>query len=105
MTVADVDSLKARMGTTSTTDDALLAEVITAAVLWVDERVYPDAVDADDVVEAKLLAAMRLYRARNTPEGVAGFGGDGVVVRIMSTDPRIASLLERHLDTSRLGVG
>lgn len=108
MTVADVETLRRRIGMTgaaSTVDDVTLAENLAAATLWVDERVYPSAVDDDDVAEAKLLLAARLYRRRMTPEGVAGFGGDGVVVRVLARDPDVAALLERHYDTSRVGVG
>ena len=107
-TVADVATLRRRLGMTSNAsaaDDVTLAEVLAAAALFVDERVYAADVDADDVVEAKLLLAGRLYRRRMTPEGVAGFGGDGAVVRVLSRDPDVAELLGRHLDTARQGVG
>ena len=58
-----------------------------------------------DVQEAILLLASRLYKRRQLPEGVAGFGGEGVVVRILGMDPDVRQLLDRHLDLLNVGVG
>jgi hypothetical protein len=50
-----------------------------------------------------VLLASRLYKRRNSPEGVAGWGDLGVI-RIVASDPDIARLLEHKLDMSRAGV-
>ena len=53
------------------------------------------------MVEAILILAGRLYARRNSPEGVSGWGELGVI-RILGTDPDITSLLEYHLDYSKV---
>ena len=45
----------------------------------------------------KLIAHRYVKRLRETPLGIAGFGMDGAVVRIMSVDPDVAELLEPYL--------
>jgi hypothetical protein len=104
-TVAD---LKARLGVKTSETDALLDWALTVATAWVDDRVYanPDQVPGErhaEVVEAILILASRLYARRNSPEGVAGWGDLGVV-RIVASDPDIESLLERHVDCTRVGI-
>ena len=53
--------------------------------------------------EAIILLASRLYKRRQSPEGVAGWGDLGVV-RILASDPDINRLLEHHLDMCKAGV-
>jgi hypothetical protein len=102
--VADLDTLKLYVGTRTDTDDPKLAERLAAATNWVYDRVYPEHRAYNDVQEAILLLASRLYKRRQTPEGVGGFGGEGAVVRIASSDPDVISLLELHVDYSKVGI-
>jgi len=48
------------------------------------------------VEEAVLIQTARLYKRRNSPEGVAGFGDLGVV-RISTLDPEVETLLSLDL--------
>lgn len=105
---ADLDQLRRRLGVKSTEQDALLSHCLDVASAWVEDRVYADPDGAyshrhPEVVEAILLLASRLYARRNSPEGVAGWSDLGVV-RILSSDPDIAALLEQHIDYRRSGV-
>ena len=52
---------------------------------------------------AIVLLASRLYKRRNSPEGVAGWSDLGVV-RIMAQDPDIERLLEWKYDLLRAGI-
>jgi hypothetical protein len=103
--VADLETLKYYVGTRTNVDDMILDDRLKAATNWVYDRVYPEHRAYNDVQEAILLVASRLYKRRQTPEGVAGFGGEGAVVRVVASDPDVASLLEFHLDYSRAGFG
>jgi hypothetical protein len=47
----------------------------------------------DDVSEAALIVAHRLFKRKETSNGVVGFDGQGVTVRLSSTDPDAAALL------------
>lgn len=47
-----------------------------------------------EVTQATLILAHRMWRRVDAPEGVLGFGGDGVVVNLRQTDPDVAALLE-----------
>jgi hypothetical protein len=100
--VADLDTLKFYVGTRTNTDDRVLEERLAVAANWVYRRVYPEARAENDVQEAILLTASRLYKRRQTPEGVAGFGGEGAVVRIVAADPDIVALLELHIDYTKM---
>ena len=102
---ASVDSLRSFVGAASTKDDALLASALQTAGAWVAERVYPASWNTDEVQSAVLMLASRLYRRRQSPEGVAGFGGEGLVIRVMAQDPDINRLLERHQDMTNVGIG
>ena len=62
-------------------------------------RVFED----DETQEAIVLLASRLYKRRNSPEGVAGWGDVGVI-RITASDPDIARLLEHKLDMATVGL-
>lgn len=50
----------------------------------------------DDVREAVLLLASRLYTRRDSPTGVAGFGDMGVV-RVTSADADVAAMLGQYV--------
>lgn len=103
--VADLETLRQYVGAVSTVDDERLTWCLDAATEWVSERVYADDVAHDDVQLAVLMLASRLFKRRQSPEGTAGFSGEGYVVRIMASDPDIRALMERHLDTSAAGIG
>ena len=81
----------------------LLERALTAATAWVRERVYVDCFDDDEMQEAIVLLASRLYKRRQSPEGVAGWGDLGVI-RILASDPDITRLLEHKLDMTKAGV-
>ena len=100
---ADVDALRASLGTVSNVSNVNLERSLTSATAWVRERVYPAAFDDDETQEAIVLLATRLYKRRNSPEGVAGWGDLGVV-RVIANDPDVARLLEHKLDMTREGV-
>lgn len=104
LVVADLDTLKRYVGARTDTDDVVLQERLVTATNWVYDRVYPEDRAHNEVAEAILLVASRLYKRRQTPEGVGGFGGEGAVVRIASSDPDVISLLERHIDYSKVGI-
>jgi len=100
---ADLDALRASLGTVSNVNNTNLERALTAATAWVRERVYPARFDDDETQEAVVLIASRLYKRRNSPEGVAGWGDLGVV-RIVASDPDINRLLEHKLDMTQAGV-
>jgi hypothetical protein len=101
--VADLDTLKQMLGVKTGNDDAVLQQSLDAALGFVAEHCYPEAVALDPVAEGTLLMAARLYKRRLSAEGVAGWNDLGVI-RIISTDPDIARLLERWLNMTRAGV-
>lgn len=76
--------------------DGILTDCLAATVELVDLRLGPWVIPTDpwpaNVEEAVLLQAARLYKRRNSPEGVTGFGDLGVV-RITALDPDIDQLL------------
>jgi hypothetical protein len=47
----------------------------------------------DDVSEAALIVAHRLFKRKETGTGVVGFDGQGITVRLSSSDPDAAALL------------
>ncbi len=98
---ADLAALRERLGAKSGQDDTLLEWALAAAQSWVFDRVFLASQDLPEVREAILITASRLYKRRTSPEGVAGFGEQGDVIRITSRDPDVAALLERHTDTAR----
>lgn len=100
---ADLDALRASLGTVSNVSNTLLTRSLTASTAWVRDRVYPQCFDDDETQEAILLLASRLYKRKNSPEGVAGWGDLGVI-RIISTDPDITRLLEHKIDMTDAGV-
>jgi len=100
---ADLDALRASLGTVSNVNNTNLSRALTAATAWVRERVYPALFDDDETQEAIVLLASRLYKRRNSPEGVAGWGDLGVI-RVVASDPDIHRLLEHKLDMTNVGV-
>lgn len=102
---ADLDTLKLRLGAKTQVDDGILAGDLEAATAWVYDRVYEDDQTDAEVQEAILLMASRLYKRRQSPDGLAGFSADGIVARIGSTDPDVRRLLARKLDMSNVGLG
>lgn len=95
---ASVDSLRALIGAQRSTDDPLLAVCLESAGAWVYDRVYTKDAQRPEVQQAILLLAARLYKRRNSPEGVAGWDEIGAV-RIIARDPDIERLLEQYIDT------
>jgi len=107
-----VEAVKAHLSITDATDDGALAPVVgavnylirhlpvasTAKAETVEAAVWP----ADVKLGATLLAA-RLWRRRNSPEGVAAFGADGPVY-VQRNDPDVAMMLALG-DWARPGVG
>jgi hypothetical protein len=100
---ADLDALRASLGTVSNVSNVNLERSLTAATAWVRERVKAALFDDDETQEAIVLLASRLYKRRNSPEGVSGWGDLGVI-RILASDPDISRLLEHKLDMSQAGV-
>lgn len=45
---------------------------------------------------AILLLALRLYNRKSSPEGVSGFGFDGIAVRFSAQDPDVDQLLSGY---------
>jgi hypothetical protein len=101
---ADIDALRRMIGAQTTRDDAALMMALDAAGSWVYDRVYPGSVSKPEVAQAVLLMAARLYKRRQSPEGVAGWDEMGSV-RIISRDPDVYALLEQHINTYKvLGI-
>lgn len=99
-----LEDLRRYVGAASTSDDDLLQQALDASVAWIGDRIYPST-DTADVDQATLLLASKLYKRRQSPEGVAGFAGVDAVVRIAANDPDMRALLERHMDMSRSATG
>jgi hypothetical protein len=100
---ATLDDLRRVLGSTTGQADLTLESKLAVAVSWVEDRVMVASVDAPEVVEAELLLASRLYKRRQSPEGVAGFGDLGII-RILARDPDIELLLEAHVDYTKAGI-
>ena len=56
----------------------------------------------DDVAEACLILAHRIFKRKETATGVVGFDAAGVTVRLPRTDPDVAELLSPYV---RYGIG
>lgn len=79
-------------------DDTVLASCVVAANSVVSRYAGEDASDQtiptlDDAEQAATMLAARLYRRRNSPEGVQGITPEGVAVGIVRSDADIARLL------------
>ncbi len=99
-----LDDLRRYVGAVSTQDDDLLQNALDASIAWIGDRIYPST-DTDDVDQATLLLATKLYQRRRSPEGVAGIQGVDAVIRIVANDPDVRLLLERHMDLSNSATG
>jgi hypothetical protein len=93
---ADIDSLRGMVGSQSTKDDGLLAMCLESAGGWIYDRVEAAFIRKPEVQQAILLLAARLYKRRNSPEGVAGWEDLGAV-RIIARDPDIERLIEQYV--------
>jgi len=101
---ASVDELRNLIGMVTTKDDSVLGLCLEAAGSVVYDRVLASSVRKPEVVQAVLMLAARLYKRRQSPEGVAGWDELGAV-RIMVRDPDIERLLEQHVDVAKvLGI-
>lgn len=88
--------LKKESGDTATRDQ--LEPYVRAANVLVRRHRVPRIIDGaavwpDDVTLGATMLAARLWRRRNSPEGVATFGADGALY-VSRTDPDIAQLLQ-----------
>lgn len=93
----DSDRVRLWLNLNATDDPDLVAAVVEAAnsvtaryVGEVSAETIPSESDAS--LAATMLAA-RLYRRRNSPEGVQGVTPDGLAIGIVRSDPDIARLL------------
>jgi hypothetical protein len=107
-----VPAVKLHLGITDAADDDALAPVVgavcylirhlpvasTALAATVEAAVWPA-----DVQHGATLLAARLWRRRNSPEGVAAFGADGPVY-VQRNDPDVAMMLALG-DWARPSVG
>lgn len=75
--------------------DAILADCVAAANSVVDRYIdsEQDIPTDSDAEQAATMLAARLYRRRNSPEGVQGITPEGVAVGIVRSDSDIARLL------------
>lgn len=101
--VADLATLKAYVGARTTTDDVVLQQRLDAAAEYVYEHTYSDQWAHVDVQEVILMRASRLYKRRQSPEGVGGFAGVVTDVRVTVGDPDEEALIDRHRDWKRVG--
>ena len=100
---ADLDSLKRLIGSQTQKDDAILSTCLHAAGTWVYDRVMAQYAQKPEVVQAILMYATRLYKRRQSPEGLASSVFDSeVAARILSRDPDIERLLEQYLDAAKV---
>ena len=93
---ADVDQLRAMLAMVSTKDDGHLSLCLEAAGAWIYDRVDSRYIQKSEVQQAVLLLAARLYKRRQSPEGVAGWEDMGAV-RIISRDPDVERLIEQYV--------
>jgi hypothetical protein len=102
---AGLDQLKKMIGSQTTKDDALLGMCLAAAGTWVYDRVHSQFVQEPAVVQAVLMLAARLYKRRQSPEGVTGFAEMGVSI-VVSRDPDVERLIEHYVDAGWVwGIG
>lgn len=99
--VANLANLKLYVGARSNQDDVILSQRLDVATEYVFEHTYPDHYGHPDVAEAILMMASRLYKRRQSPDGVSGWAGVSTDVRIVAGDPDFNDLLSRHRDWKR----
>jgi hypothetical protein len=92
-----------RLGT-DTTDDAVIAEQLAAAIAWVTNRCVVTTVTPgdpaflpDQLYAVALMEAGRLYRRRDSVDGTIGWGDMGLV-RVGPKDPDIETLIAAYLN-------
>lgn len=101
---ADLDTLRASLGTVSNVDNVMLKWALDAATEYARALPIKDSHwDSDDVQLGLILDAGRLYKRRQSPEGVAGWGELGVI-RVASRDPDVDRLYGPHIDYDQAGV-
>lgn len=107
---ATVEAVKARLGITDNTDDGDLASIVAAVNEWVDGLPVAAGQDGSDahpyagtVELGAVFLAVRLFKRRDSPSGVEGFGTDGAVY-VRRNDPDIGLLL-RLGDYAKPAVG
>ena len=100
---ADLDTLRAWVGAVSNEANTLLRVCLDTATDEIRDMVMADHFDKPGVQLRIIMYAARLFKRRQSPEGVAGWGDLGVV-RIQSSDPDIYRGLEPHLDMCKAGV-
>lgn len=101
---ADLDTLRASLGTVSNVDNVMLAWALDAAIAYAKSLpIMATHWDNDDVQLGLVLDSGRLYKRRQSPEGVAGWGDLGVI-RVASRDPDVDRLYGPHIDYCQAGV-
>lgn len=80
------------------TGDAVLTSCVKAANSVTARYVGDDLSDQtvptlDDAKQAATMLAARLYRRRNSPEGIQGITPEGIAIGIVRSDADIARLL------------
>lgn len=101
--IADLAGLKQYIGARSIQDDVLLGQVLAVATQAVYDEVYPDAWLRPTIQQAILLLASRTYKRRQSPEGVAGFGGESTFARLVVGDPDFEDLIGPYRNWARVG--
>lgn len=84
--------------TVSSSEAEVLTDCVNTATAAVAERVMPEYLVEPvpaEVDQAVTLYSARLWKRRNSPEGVAGFGDVGAI-RVSALDPDVELLLMRY---------
>lgn len=94
---ATVPDVKAHLSIADATDDAAITDAVDAVNAMVRKLPASYGVTGlvpwdDDVTHGAVMLAARLFRRRNSPEGVAAFNDTGAVY-VSRTDPDVAALL------------
>lgn len=89
---------------------AIYTEAFDAALVDIESRIdntliiaqgagdlTNDANYPQGVRTAVIMEAARLAKRSTSPEGSAGFGGAGIVIQVLGTDPDIERLIRRYL--------
>ena len=80
-------------------NEAAMDEACVVAQAWITTRVWPELANTDnpppELVLATKYQAAKLYRRRQTPEGIA-MAGDFGPMRVMGSDPDVEALLRAY---------